>query len=143
GDADLKRVSIHDERALLAVGLSGADADPADHGHQHRRGPDPRPTEPEAAQMSPVLEVRDLRTEFFTAAGTVRAVNDVSFSLNEGEIIGLVGESGSGKSVTGFSLLGLIDAPGKITGGSVRLKGDELVGMAQPDLRRRRGAISR
>lgn len=89
--------------------------------------------------MSPVLEVRNLRTEFFTAAGTVRAVNDVSFSLNEGEIIGLVGESGSGKSVTGFSLLGLIDAPGKITGGSVRLKGDELVGMPQSGLRRRRG----
>ena len=89
--------------------------------------------------MTSVLDVRDLRTEFFTAAGTVRAVDDVSFSLAEGEIIGLVGESGSGKSVTGFSLLGLIDAPGKITGGSVKLNGSELVGMSRADLRRRRG----
>ncbi len=89
--------------------------------------------------MTAVLQVRDLRTEFSTAAGVMRAVNDVSFDLDAGEIIGLVGESGSGKSVTGFSLLGLIDAPGKISGGSVRLGGAELVGMPQAELRRRRG----
>ncbi|QUJ77226.1 ABC transporter ATP-binding protein [Sulfitobacter albidus] len=86
-----------------------------------------------------VLAVENLRTEFFTRAGTLRAVNDVSFTLERGEILGLVGESGSGKTVTGFSLLGLVDAPGRITGGSVKLGGTELVGMAQDDLRARRG----
>ncbi|SMF31096.1 peptide/nickel transport system ATP-binding protein [Tistlia consotensis] len=89
--------------------------------------------------MSAVLEVRGLRTEFLTAAGILRAVDDISFSLSAGEIIGLVGESGSGKSVTGFSLLGLIDPPGRIAGGSVRLNGAELVGMTPGELRRRRG----
>ncbi|WP_138467146.1 ABC transporter ATP-binding protein [Poseidonocella sp. HB161398] len=89
--------------------------------------------------MTPVLEVSGLRTEFRTGAGTVPAVDGVSFSLMPGEIIGLVGESGSGKSVTGFSLLGLIDAPGQIVGGSVRLNGTELVGMAPQELRKRRG----
>ena len=89
--------------------------------------------------MNPVLQVRDLRTEFFTSAGTVRAVDGVSFDLSAGEIIGLVGESGSGKTVTGFSLLGLVDPPGRITGGSIRLNGTDLVGMRAADLRRRRG----
>ncbi len=89
--------------------------------------------------MNPVLEVRDLRTEFFTAAGTVRAVDGVSFDLSAGEIIGLVGESGSGKTVTGFSLLGLVDPPGRITGGVIRLNGTDLVGMGPKELRRRRG----
>ncbi len=89
--------------------------------------------------MTAVLEVHGLRTEFVTTAGTVRAVNDVSFSLSAGEIVGLVGESGSGKSVTGFSLLGLIDPPGRIAGGSVRLNGAELVNMPPAELRRRRG----
>lgn len=89
--------------------------------------------------MTSVLEVRDLHTEFVTAAGIVRAVDGVSFDVEEGEIIGLVGESGSGKSATGFSLLGLVDPPGRIAGGSVRLKGTELVGLPPADLRRRRG----
>jgi peptide/nickel transport system ATP-binding protein len=89
--------------------------------------------------MSAVLEVRDLATEFRTREGVVRAVNGVSFSLARGEILGLVGESGSGKSVTGFSILGLIDAPGRIAGGSVRFHGEELVGMPEASLRRLRG----
>ncbi len=86
-----------------------------------------------------VLEVRDLATEFRTREGLVRAVNGVSFSLERGEILGLVGESGSGKSVTGFSLLGLVDPPGRITGGSVRFHGEELLGMPEAALRRLRG----
>ncbi|MEQ6247515.1 ABC transporter ATP-binding protein [Sulfitobacter sp. HNIBRBA3233] len=86
-----------------------------------------------------VLEVENLRTEFFTRAGTLRAVNDVSFRLERGEILGLVGESGSGKTVTGFSLLGLVDEPGRITGGSVKLNGQELVGLPQDKLRKLRG----
>ena len=88
---------------------------------------------------APVLEVADLRTHFHTRAGVVKAVDGVSFSLAAGEILGLVGESGSGKTVTGFSLLGLVDPPGRVAGGSIRLEGRELVGLPQTELRRLRG----
>ena len=64
--------------------------------------------------MTPLLEVRDLATHFHTRAGVVKAVDGVSFRVAAGEIVGLVGESGSGKTVTGFSILGLIDPPGVI-----------------------------
>jgi len=86
-----------------------------------------------------LLEVRDLRTHFFTRAGAVKAVEGVSFSLDRGEILGLVGESGSGKSVTGFSLIGLVDPPGRIVGGSIRFDGRELVGLKPAEMRRIRG----
>ena len=86
-----------------------------------------------------LLEVRDLRTHFLTRAGVVRAVEGVSFTLRRGEILGLVGESGSGKSVTGFSLIGLVDPPGRIVSGSIRFDGQELVGLAQGEMRRLRG----
>ena len=69
--------------------------------------------------MLRVLEVRDLATHFFTRAGVVKAVDGVSFDVRSGEVLGLVGESGSGKSVTGYSILGLIDPPGRIVGGSI------------------------
>ncbi len=88
----------------------------------------------------PVLEIRDLRTWFFTRAGTVRAVDGVDLEIAPGEVLGLVGESGSGKSITGFSILGLIDPPGRITGGSIRFRGEELVGAPEERLRRLRGA---
>ncbi len=90
-------------------------------------------------QAAPLLEVRDLQTHFETPAGTVRAVDGVSFALRRGEIFGLVGESGSGKSQTGCSIMGLIDPPGRIAGGSIRLDGQELVGMPQSALRGIRG----
>jgi peptide/nickel transport system ATP-binding protein len=89
--------------------------------------------------MSALLEVRDLATHFFTRAGIVKAVDGVSFDLAAGEVIGIVGESGSGKSVTGLSLLGLIDPPGRIVGGSVKLAGQELVGLGRGALRALRG----
>ncbi len=88
----------------------------------------------------PVLTVDNLQTHFFTRAGVLKALNGVSFSVEAGRILGMVGESGSGKSVTGFSILGLIDPPGRIVGGSVRLKGQELVGLPWAELRRIRGA---
>ena len=77
--------------------------------------------------MSPVLQVQNLRTHFFTKAGVVKAVDDVSFSLERGKILGLVGESGSGKSMTGYSIMGLIDAPGKIVDGSILLNGEIII----------------
>ncbi len=89
--------------------------------------------------MSALLEVTDLRTHFLTRAGVVKAVEGVSFSLVRGEILGLVGESGSGKSVTGFSLIGLVDPPGRITGGSIRFDGRELVGLPPGEMRGLRG----
>ncbi|MGL4637266.1 MAG: ABC transporter ATP-binding protein [Beijerinckiaceae bacterium] len=87
----------------------------------------------------PLLQVRDLATQFSTRAGVGRAVDGVSFDIDPGEIVGLVGESGSGKSVTGYSLLGLIDPPGRIAGGSVKLDGQELIGLPRKQLRALRG----
>ena len=86
-----------------------------------------------------LLEVSDLATHFHTRAGVVKAVDGVSFSLARGEVMGLVGESGSGKSITGFSIIGLIDPPGRIAGGSIKLEGRELVGLGPQELRAIRG----
>ncbi len=87
----------------------------------------------------PVLEVRNLTTQFFTRAGVVKAVNGISFEVGRGRIMGLVGESGSGKSMTGYSLMGLIDPPGKVVDGSIRLGGQELRGLGGEALRQIRG----
>jgi peptide/nickel transport system ATP-binding protein len=86
-----------------------------------------------------LLEVADLRTHFLTRAGVVKAVEGVSFALGRGEILGLVGESGSGKSVTGFSLIGLVDPPGRVVSGSIRFDGQELVGLSPAGMRALRG----
>ena len=67
-----------------------------------------------------MLEVRDLRTSFFTPAGEVKAVNGVSFTLDRGKVLGIVGESGSGKSVTAYSILQILEKNGKIQSGSVK-----------------------
>ena len=88
---------------------------------------------------APVLEVRNLTTHFFTRAGVVKAVNGISFDVGRGRIMGLVGESGSGKSMTGYSLMGLIDPPGKVVDGSIRLNGNELRGLSGEALRQIRG----
>ncbi len=85
------------------------------------------------------LAVQDLRTYFFTKSGVVKAVDGVSFSVNQGQIMGLVGESGCGKSVTGFSILGLVDSPGQVVGGRVLFKGEDLIGLPEPQMQRLRG----
>ena len=72
------------------------------------------------------LDVRNLRTQFFTKAGLVKAVDDVSFHVKAGEVMGLVGESGSGKTVTGFSILGLVDPPGEVVSGEILFKGQQI-----------------
>ncbi|KAF0229474.1 MAG: hypothetical protein FD175_1812 [Beijerinckiaceae bacterium] len=88
---------------------------------------------------SPVLVVDNLATHFFTRDGVVKSVDGISFNVMPGEVLGLVGESGSGKSVTGFSIMGLIDPPGKIVSGSIRLNGEELVGRDDASMRKVRG----
>ncbi len=88
---------------------------------------------------TPVLEVEDLRTWFHTSRGVAKAVDGVSFKINEGEVLGLVGESGCGKSVTSLSVLGLVPRPGRIEGGSVRFKGTNLLELSQKKLEKIRG----
>jgi oligopeptide/dipeptide ABC transporter ATP-binding protein len=89
---------------------------------------------------TPVLEIEGLSVEFRTARGVVRAVDDLSFSIGEGETVGLVGESGSGKSTAALALLRLVsDPPGRITAGRVRLDGRELLSLSDPQIRKVRG----
>ena len=89
--------------------------------------------------VEPILEISDLQTHFFTKAGILRAVDGVSFEIGAGEIVGLVGESGSGKSITGFSIIGLVDSPGKIIGGSIKFKGEDLKDLSNEQMQRVRG----
>ena len=87
----------------------------------------------------PTLDVRNLTTQFTARAGIATAVNDVSFSVLPGQIMGLVGESGSGKSMTGYSIMGLIDSPGKVTAGQVLFKGADLRSLSPSAMRNVRG----
>ena len=90
--------------------------------------------------MSKLLEVRDLATHFFTQDGVVKAVDGVSFGLEEGEILGLVGESGCGKSVTALSVMRLVpDPPGRIAGGEVMFEGKDLLKLTGSEMRDIRG----
>jgi len=87
-----------------------------------------------------VLEVKDLKTHFFTSRGVVKAVDGVSFGLKEGETLGLVGESGCGKTITCLSILGLVPGPaGRITGGEIIFEGEDLVSMSEKEMRNIRG----
>ena len=86
-----------------------------------------------------LLEVRNLCTSFFTDSGEVRAVNNVSFNLEKGKVLGIVGESGSGKSVTTYSIMGILANAGKIVSGSVKLNGVELVGADEKIMKDIRG----
>ena len=89
--------------------------------------------------MSAILEVRGLKTHFFTRAGVVKAVDGIDMTLNAGEVMGLVGESGSGKSVASFSILGLIEHPGRIVEGSILFRGEDLRTASPARLRALRG----
>ena len=86
-----------------------------------------------------LLEVRDLHTAFTTPAGTVNAVNGISFNLERGKVLGIVGESGSGKSVTAYSIMQILEKNGKIAGGSIKLDGQELVGAGEKVMKTVRG----
>src|SRR6202521_2904493 len=90
--------------------------------------------------LPPLLEVRDLHTEFRTGAGLVRAVDGVSYTVDPGETVAIVGESGSGKSVSALSLLRLIpDPPGRITAGEVLFAGRNLMRLSEEQMRQVRG----
>ena len=88
---------------------------------------------------TPLLEVKDLRVEFPTRHGTLVAVDGVSFSIAPGEVLGVVGESGAGKSLTGTAIIGLLEAPGRIAGGEVRLEGERIDKLPHEQMRRIRG----
>jgi oligopeptide/dipeptide ABC transporter ATP-binding protein len=87
-----------------------------------------------------ILDVRGLRTYFFTSDGVVQAVDDVHFSVQQGEVFGLVGESGCGKSVTSLSILRLVDKPGKIVSGEILFDGTDLLTLSKHDMVRMRGS---
>jgi len=90
--------------------------------------------------MATLLQVRNLTTQFFTSSGTVRAVDNVTFHVDEGETVAVVGESGCGKSVSALSILRLVPwPPGKIVGGSINFMGQNLLEMGDKDIRRVRG----
>ena len=86
-----------------------------------------------------MLEVKDLRTSFFTPAGEVKAVNGVSFNLDHGKVLDIVGESGSGKSVTAYSIMQILEKTGKIVSGSIKFNGQELVGAGEKVMKTIRG----
>jgi len=84
-----------------------------------------------------LLEIRNLKTYFFTYRGVVKAVDDVSFTVGRGEAVGLVGESGCGKSTTAYSIIGLVPPPGRIVGGQILFDGMDLTKFSDSELRRR------
>lgn len=86
-----------------------------------------------------LVNIQHERLSFFTPAGEVKALNDVSIHLNEGEVLGIVGESGSGKSVTAYSLMGLTAYPGKLIGGSLDFNGHHINDMTEKDFCKMRG----
>ena len=92
-----------------------------------------------SATSTPVLSVRHLRVEFPTRRGTLTAVDDVSFDIAAGEVLGVVGESGAGKSMTGTAVIGLLEPPGRIAGGEVWLKGERIDNLSVSKMRRVRG----
>lgn len=90
-------------------------------------------------QNNPIIEVKNLETTFFLKSGPFRAVNNVSYSIPKGQTLGIVGESGCGKSVTSFSLMRLIDEPGRITGGQVLFQGKDLLKLSENEMQEIRG----
>ena len=89
--------------------------------------------------MGNLLDIRDERLSFFTPAGEVKALGGVSFSMKEGDVLGIVGESGSGKSVTSYSVMGLTAHPGRLIGGSIEFNGHRIDQMSEKEMRRIRG----
>jgi len=89
--------------------------------------------------MSNILEIKNLSVEFPTRRGTLKALNDVSFSIATGEVVGVVGESGAGKSLTGAAIIGLLEPPGRISGGEILLEGRRIDHLSDDQMRLIRG----
>ncbi|MBR2548214.1 MAG: ABC transporter ATP-binding protein [Eubacterium sp.] len=92
-----------------------------------------------AEEKKPLLEIKDLKVSFFTPAGEVKAVDGISYTLNEDEVMGIVGESGSGKSVEAYSIMGLNQSPGKVIGGSITFDGEDILSYNEEQMRNFRG----
>ena len=86
-----------------------------------------------------LVDINHEKLSFFTPAGEVKALNDVSIHVKQGEVLGIVGESGSGKSVTAYSLMGLTAYPGKLIGGTLEFNGHEIHNMSEKEFRKIRG----
>ncbi|MBM3347657.1 MAG: ABC transporter ATP-binding protein, partial [Betaproteobacteria bacterium] len=98
-----------------------------------------RRAQSEAQLTARLLEVRNLRVEFTSRHGTLRALDDISFDIAPGEILGVVGESGAGKSLTGAAIIGLLEPPGRIAGGEILLQGERIDNLPDQAMRRIRG----
>ena len=81
-----------------------------------------------------LLEVKDLKVSFFTPAGEVKAVGGISYDLDYGEVMGVVGESGSGKSQEAYSIIGLLQSPGKVVGGSITFEGKDMLALTKKEM---------
>ena len=90
-------------------------------------------------EKTKLIEVKDLRVSFFTPAGEVKAVNGISYDLDYGEVMGIVGESGSGKSVEAYSIIGLLQSPGRVVGGSIVVDGEDVLAYDEKRMREFRG----
>ena len=88
---------------------------------------------------APLLDVQNLRVQFPTRRGVLTAVDDISFTIAPGEVLGVVGESGAGKSLTGAAIIGLLEPPGRIAGGEIRLAGRRIDNLSREEMRRVRG----
>ena len=86
-----------------------------------------------------LLEVKDLKVSFFTPAGEVKAVGGISYDLDYGEVMGVVGESGSGKSQEAYSIIGLLQSPGKVVGGSITFEGKDMLALTKKEMQEYRG----
>jgi oligopeptide transport system ATP-binding protein len=90
--------------------------------------------------MNTLLEVKDLKVSFFTPVGEVKAVDGISYTLNDGEVMGIVGESGSGKSVEAYAVMGILESPGRVTGGGVLFEGMDLLSQSGKEMEKLRGS---
>src|SRR5919107_1749292 len=97
------------------------------------------PAETSSTSSAPLLDVRELKTHFFTRRGVAKVLDGLNFQVGKGEIVGLVGESGSGKSVTGFSIVRLLKNPGKIVGGQILFEGRDLTKLSDDQIQDLRG----
>src|SRR5258706_3041690 len=95
--------------------------------------------ESEAAMSAPLLEVKNLRVEFNARRGTLVAIDDVSFDIAPGEVLGVVGESGAGKSITGTAIIGLLEPPGRVASGEILLEGSRIHNLPGEQMRKNRG----